>query len=178
LIDILGCVLGSFIASSDGRKREQVLGACLRELGLGNFELFIMGSGWEPEISRFRREGLAVSYASDFDSTTYLAWLDHVDVVVVTGRDEGAVSFLDALAVGNRVIVSRIGYHADYEHELVVYANSVRDFVNALRVELLRRQTAYDLVAGANWRRYGLEHLILWSRAGELEYAHRAAKES
>jgi hypothetical protein len=163
---------------SDGRKREQVLGACLRELGLGNFELFIMGSGWEPEISRFRREGLAVSYASDFDSTTYLAWLDHVDVVVVTGRDEGAVSFLDALAVGNRVIVSRIGYHADYEHELVVYANSVRDFVNALRVELLRRQTAYDLVAGANWRRYGLEHLILWSRAGELEYAHRAAKES
>lgn len=157
---------------SDGRKREQVLGACLRELGMENFELFIMGSGWESEVSRFRSEGLVVSYSSEFNSTAYLAWLDHVDVVVVTGRDEGAVSFLDALAVGKRVIVSRIGYHVDYEHELVVYANSVRDFVNALRVECLRRQTAYDLVSGTNWRRYALEHLILWSRAGRLGSDH------
>jgi glycosyltransferase involved in cell wall biosynthesis len=151
---------------SDGRKREQVLGACLRELGLSNFELFIMGSGWESEISRLRSQGLAVSYASVFDSATYLAWLDVVDVVLVTGRDEGAVSFLDALAVGKRIIVSRIGYHADYEHELVVYANSTRDFTKALRVDLLRQQTAYELVSGTNWRRYALEHLMLWSRAG------------
>lgn len=154
---------------SDGRKREQLLGDCLRAIGLANFELFVMGSGWDSELSRLRNEGLAVSYAPDFDSTTYLTWLNLIDVVMVTGRDEGAISFLDALAVGKTVIASRIGFHVDYEHELVVYANSPQEFVGALRVELKRRKTAFQLVSGNNWRRYGLELLTLWSRKRESD---------
>ena len=149
---------------ADGRKRQHLLRAALQKVGFTRVQLFIMGSGWEPEIEVLEAEGVKVSYQADFDSVTYRAWLELVDFVLITGRDEGAVSFLDALAAGTRVIASRIGYHADYKHELVHYANSAAEIGRVLRAEAYPKQTAFLLVAASNWRRYALEHLGFWLR--------------
>ena len=149
----------------DGRKREQLILKLTQVVGADNVEYLVLGSGWGETVQSLRNLGSAVVWKDTFDPGIYRDWLHRADFALFTGLDEGAVGFLDALAVGTRVIVPPIGYHLDYRHELVTYARNVTEMANAVSSEISSRQRGFGMVGGHNWTRYAIEHIAIWERA-------------
>lgn len=149
----------------DGRKRQELVLKLTQAVGGENLHFLIMGSGWEGLVDLLRNERATVEWRNAFDSAAYPEWLHRADFVLFTGLDEGAIGFLDALAVGTRVIVPPIGYHVDYRHELIHYARSVAEMAEPVTSEIHLRQSAFSMVADPEWQRYSYDHVSIWERA-------------
>lgn len=151
-----------FRTYSDGRKREKTLLEICKKLGGENLIFMIMGSGWSVIVNHLRALGAEVRHTSEFERRKYLDWIDRCDFVLLLGRDEGAVAFLDGLASGKRVIAPAVGYHLDYLHPNIVLASNSEEIAAALRPEIELATRAYGLVGNAQWPLYANAHLALW----------------
>ncbi len=98
----------------DGRKRERKLIKIAEEFTFHDLEFVIVGEGWESIITELRERGYQVDYRSHFVRTDYIELLKRASVLFYPGFDEGAISVLDALAVGTPVLCSAQGYHLEF----------------------------------------------------------------
>lgn len=74
--------------------------------------LVLYGKGFSALLASFPNAS-TVLYEADFDKDTYAQHLKLCDYVVYFGRDEGAISVVDATALDIPVLAIWQGYHAD-----------------------------------------------------------------
>lgn len=102
----------------------------------------IMGKGWKQ-----------ADYP-EFNYEIYKKLLQENDYLLYFGKDEGAMSVLDAKQVGLKVIAPNIGFHKDLE---IDYPFDTQEELN----QILKNLT-HNPVGDWTWSRYVLEHKKVW----------------
>jgi hypothetical protein len=154
-----------FRVYKDGRKHEGVVLELLGSVDASYLHFHIMGPGWGEIVARLKLAGALVDYWEDFDSEVYERELRLCNFTLLTGRDEGAVAFLDSLSVGTPVIAPAVGYHLDYANPLVTFADGPDEIASVLNGVLAEWELRGQVLGIGNWTRYAREHLEIWRTA-------------
>lgn len=149
----------------DGRKREFELERLAKEFSPKDIGFNIMGRGWDRQVGRLKGLGYTVDYEPEFAQEKYVAFIDSADFLVYTGWDEGAVSCIDALARGKKVIAPGIGYHLDYRNPLFFFAARSKEAAQIIKKELEERESLMPRTGYPSWESYALDHLQIWNFA-------------
>lgn len=147
---------------SDGRKNEGDLLNLFNAFNPSAVSLQIMGEGWGEICDVLSSRGFEVTYSESFDLEKYRLWISSADFTIYFGRDEGAMSFLDALQVGKKVIVPPVGYHLDFAHPNVYLADNLLEMTSVIQQEVSLRYSAHALVTNNTWLKYAESHLNAW----------------
>jgi len=142
----------------DGRKREWMLPELAKVIDKDKFAFRIMGSGWRETVLKMIDMGYEqIEYFEDFDYNIHKSILDSSDYLLYTGdEDEGAMSVLDAVNAGLKVIAPVQGFHHDIG---IDYPFNTQEELNAVFAKL-----AENRVEGWTWEKYAKEHLDLWNK--------------
>lgn len=142
----------------DGRKREWMVTELAKTLDKEKFAFRIMGHGWRSIVEGLIKDGWNnIEYFEDFDYNIHKMILDSSDYLLYTGNeDEGAMSVLDAVNAGLRVIAPLQGFHIDIGIE---YPFDTQEELNAVFKKL-----AENRVEDWTWERYAKEHLEIWNK--------------
>lgn len=136
----------------DGCKNEGLfydLIAFLKTCGTSeNFEFTLMGSGWNNVAG--------MTYYDKFDYFKYLELLQQNDYMLYFGKDEGAMSILDAAQVGMKTIAPNIGYH--------IPLNIDYPFSDKKDLFLIFSALAKNPVWDWTWKKYAKEHQKIWEK--------------
>jgi|GEM_PF-1763340 Glycosyltransferase len=99
----------------------RALAARLKLAGL-DFELNIVGNNWDELVEQLKADGQAVNYQVRDRDVTYQDYPElyrRMDALLITSRCEGGpVSALEALALGVKVVSSRVGLIGYLERQL------------------------------------------------------------
>ena len=122
----------------DGRKGDYCILNVLKEAEkFGNVNFRIMGSGWQKILSKVDG-GTYVYHDEEFNLEVYNAFLSECDYVAYFGEDEGAISILDATALGKPVLAVEQGFHRDLpRHHYSKFFKSTKAMSFGL-IELMR----------------------------------------
>ena len=131
----------------DGCKREKMFYDLLGVVDKDKFEFIVMGSGWNLN---------GIEYYPKFDLKIYENILNACDYLLYFGKDEGAMSVLDAKHLGLRIIAPLTGFH----HEVGIdYPFDAQNDLNGIFESL-----AASPVEDWTWENYTLQHLNLWKK--------------
>lgn len=118
----------------DGRKREFLILDSFRELNPRDFEISLMGAGLETLFNELTSLGFRTILVDHFDFEFYSEQLSHLDLVLYSGLDEGAVSVLDAIKAGVPVLITPVGFHLDFINvDSVTFFSSQAELTDALK---------------------------------------------
>lgn len=122
----------------DGRKGDYCILDVLKEAEkFGNVNFRIMGSGWQKILSQVNGDTY-IYHDEEFNLEVYSAFLTECDYVAYFGEDEGAISILDATALGKPVLAVEQGFHRDLpRHHYSKFFKSTKAMSLSL-IELMR----------------------------------------
>jgi hypothetical protein len=123
----------------DGCKREEMFYSIPRN---DEFEFTIMGKGWKQ------------AQYPEFNLEIYKEILPKHDYLLYFGKDEGAMSVVDAKQVGLAVIAPLTGFHKELD---IDYPFDTQDDLNGIFKRL-----AHNPVSEWTWANYALNHKTLW----------------
>ena len=113
-----------------------------------NVEITVYGKGWEDLLANF--PDLKITYYNnDFDLGLYTSLLKKCDYVIYFGKDEGAISILDASTLDIPIIAIAQGYHKNIR--LSKYSKLCQDSDDMIKmlkgiIDQVSCQTTYN-----NW---------------------------
>lgn len=125
----------------DGCKREDMFYSIPRN---GEFEFTIMGKGWKS------------AQYPEFDLDVYKKILPEHDYLLYFGKDEGAMSVVDAKQVGLQVIAPNVGFHKELN---IDYPFDTQEELNEVFKKL-----ADNPVKDWSWDKYVKEHKKIWEK--------------
>lgn len=140
----------------DGCKRAEMLSQLAPNINNDMFAFRIMGSGWSEILAPLIANGLHVDYFHDFNYDIHKQILDSSDYLLYFGKDEGAMSTLDAKNAGLKIIAPNVGFHkeigVDYPFDTI--QELIKIFTNG--------SLTHNPVKNWTWDRYVKQHLDLW----------------
>lgn len=157
----------------DGRKNEDYLDYCFKNIDTQYFELNIMGFGWKPIIKKLNKTKLTVNYYEDFEKEKYKELLIENDYYLYMGFDEGSMGFTDAASVGLKTIVSKQGHHLDAPSSINFSFNNkdeLLEIFKKLENEINNQQIE---IKTWTWENYAKLHLKIWENLlleGSIKY--------
>lgn len=147
----------------DVRKRASAITDILDGLDSQYFKFFVMGSGWDKIVQTIRGKGFEIEYYPEFVYDTYNTLMQTMDYFLYMGFDEGAMGYLDALAVGAGTIVTPQGYHLDTGFPIDYPCNTIKEFKEAFLDLQRKKEKRVEAVSDWTWENYTLKHLELWN---------------
>lgn len=140
----------------DGRKREGMFIDLLKTLNPEDFAWNIVGEGWEETISQAVKTGHKVLHVPHYSSKIGQSVLNSADYLLYFGKDEGAISVLDAVYAGVKVIAPEIGFHKELG---IDYPFDTQEELNGI-FKKLSENRAKDWT----WKNYIESHIKLWQK--------------
>jgi hypothetical protein len=140
----------------DGCKRQWMFEELVKTLDPNQWAFRIMGSGWEKILEPLVLEGLQVDYFHDFNYDNHKLILDSSDYLLYFGKDEGAMSVLDAKQAGLKIIAPNVGFHKEIG---IDYPFDTQEELNEIFTQLNPNP-----VRDWTWKRYVDEHIALWNK--------------
>ncbi len=147
----------------DGRKNEHYVSGLINHINPREFKFKIMGEGWQSIVDAMRKSMFEVEYYEHFDYETYKKLIPTLDYYLYTGKDEGQMGFIDALAAGVSTIVTPQGFHLDAVGGITYPVDSFDDVLNAFNEIASKRRKLIDSVANWTWEEYAKKHLEVWT---------------
>lgn len=141
---------------SDGRKREEMFEALLKTVDPEKFVWNIVGEGWEPIVEKVSKDGHRIMYQAHYSPEVGQSILNSADYLLYFGKDEGAISVLDATQAGVRTIAPLVGFHKELE---ITHPFDTQEELNSIFKEL-SKNPAEDLT----WENYVKNHLKIWEK--------------
>lgn len=131
---------------NDGRKREDLI-AQLFEMtkNFANLRIIAYGQGFSNIDTEYASSQIIFDETS-FDADQYKKYISCVDYVIYYGNDEGAVSALDASALGKPILAVGQGYHLDIELAKGSLLFNSADKINTYLLRLLMRSSPSSLI--------------------------------
>ena len=150
----------------DGRKNVSIFERSLSLLSEADIELFIIGSGWESFIEKVKPILKKVHYSPQFSEETYLQYIAETDLLVYGGFDEGAISVIDYLAAGKKVLATAQGYHLDFctSENAYLFSNDTTLIEQTRRILDKRRQEQQIYARLTDWDSYCHQHVEIFNR--------------
>jgi glycosyltransferase involved in cell wall biosynthesis len=149
---------------SDGRKRESLLIEFLTKVDPEWLQISLMGIGLEAVHEALFDNSIETVYTNYFDITKYNELLRSCDYFIYLGLDEGAISILDAVAAGVKVITTNQGFHREIKSSRVNFVESADDFRNILNGEISEKIAQRNGSRYGQWNNFASQHLQIWRR--------------
>lgn len=140
----------------DGCKRQWMFEELVKTLDHSQWAFRIMGSGWQDIIKGLQDTGVNIDYFHDFNYDTHKLILDSSDYLLYFGKDEGAMSTLDAKNAGLKLIAPNVGFHKEIG---IDYPFDTQEELNEVFANLNQNP-----VKDWTWERYVDEHIKLWQK--------------
>lgn len=144
----------------DGCKRAEMFIELVKKLDKKRWAFRIMGTGWENILPDLVSEGLQVDYFHNFNYEIHQQILQSSDYLLYFGKDEGAMSVLDAKQEGLPVIAPNIGFHKDIGIDYPFDTQEELDKVFEELTEKINKNTVSELT----WDKYFDKHLEIWKK--------------
>jgi len=138
----------------DGRKREEMFKALLKTIDPEKFVWNIVGEGWEPIVEKVSKAGHRIMYQMHYSPETGQSILNSADYLLYFGKDEGAISVLDATQAGVRTIAPLVGFHKELE---ITHPFDTQNELNKIFKEL-----SLNPAENWTWENYVKNHLVIW----------------
>jgi hypothetical protein len=138
----------------DGRKNEDWLVDYAKNNSALNLEFLIIGAGWTQTVKRLRALGVLVRLYDGVENSypAYESFPDFyrdLSLYIYLGFDEGAMGCLDAYILGVPLLISKQGFHLDFQLAETDYFTDYKDFENKLN--LTRSIYAQDVQKKLEW---------------------------
>lgn len=140
----------------DGCKRAEMLTELAKTLNNDEWAFRIMGKGWVEILTPLVLKGLNVDYFPDFDEETHKRILESSDYCLYFGKDEGAMSILDAKQAGLKLIAPNTGFHKEIG---IDYPFDTQEELNGVFKGLNKNP-----VKDWTWKLYAEEHKKIWKK--------------
>lgn len=149
----------------DGRKLENLFVEKINSNDLSkNFEICIMGAGWEKQVKVLRESGWKVTYDNKFNNKKYLnSFFPQLDYFLHWTHDEGSMAFIDAIAADVKTIITPQGYHLDINGGIDHSIQGLDDMISVLKKIQIERSNRISRVSSWTWEEYSKRHLFIWS---------------
>lgn len=139
----------------DGRKREGMFLELLKTLDPKDFVFNIVGEGW-GKIVEEAKKNFHILWQEQYTPELGQGILNNADYLVYFGKDEGAMSVLDAAVAGVKTIAPSIGFHKELG---IDYPFDTQEELNEVFKEL-----SVGVHFDCSWDRYVKNHLDLWRK--------------
>jgi len=154
----------------DGRKNTTAFQRVIELLSEDDVELYIIGSGWEGFIESIESKVQKVVYSPEFSEAKYFEYIAQTELLVYCGFDEGAISVIDYLAAGKKVLATAQGYHLDFSgsdklHLFSGYESLADQTRNILQARQ-RERGIYNRLT--DWDAYCRKHVEIFSGSIQL----------
>lgn len=117
----------------DGRKNEEWLVRLAKKVDLQDCEFVIIGTGWERIRKVLEGSGALVKLYDGNqypypDYSEFPAFYKLLDLYLYTGFDEGAMGSLDAYVLGVKLLISRQGFHKEFQTDANSQFSNYQEF--------------------------------------------------
>lgn len=140
----------------DGRKREGMFLDLVKTLDNEKFVWNIVGKGWEPIIEKATKLGAKILHVGHFTPELGQGVLNSADYLLYFGKDEGAISVLDATMAGVKTIAPLVGFHKELG---IDYPFDTQKELNEIFAGLSENKADNFL-----WEAYVKSHIQLWGK--------------
>jgi hypothetical protein len=140
----------------DGRKREGMFEELVKTIDKKKFVFSIIGNGWRPMLEEMIKSGLQVQWSPNYIQELGQQTLSIADYCLYFGKDEGAISILDATNCGVRTIAPLVGFHKEIG---ITHPFNTQDELNAIF-----KQLEYNVVGEWTWSNYCRSHIKIWEK--------------
>ncbi len=154
----------------DGRKNENFLINLAKETRLDHFHFTIIGKSWEGVAKFLVEAGAHVNLLRPQDLhypsyTTQLGILKGVDCYLYLGFDEGSLGALDAYLSGIPMIISKQGFHLEFEsRENIVLFENFAEFKEAFMGLTSRTQIENSELSKWSWYSFASSYEKFWNQ--------------
>jgi glycosyltransferase involved in cell wall biosynthesis len=153
----------------DGRKRESELISALKEVDTSWVHIVLMGEGMDRLCSDLETLPVTFEHSPHFDVDKYLEMLGKIDLLVYTGRDDGAISILDAVNAGIPVIVPNTGFNLMLHNPLVTLVCDSHEMARALNQFLAPKQMLASCLPNEDFKSYARVHINFWAEIANFD---------
>jgi hypothetical protein len=152
----------------DGRKNEEWLVRLAKKVQLQDCEFVIIGSGWERIRKVLEGSGAQVKLydGSQYpypDYSEFPTIYRSLDLYLYTGFDEGAMGSLDAYVLGVRLLISRQGFHKEFETDANSQFSNYQEFEKKFIQSLEEYRVAQKSLQKWSWENCATSLMAHWS---------------
>ena len=147
---------------SDGRKRENVLIEFLTRVDPEWMQVSLMGFGLDDIHKELLENFIESDYTNYFDIAKYHELLKSADYFIYLGLDEGAISILDAVAAGVKVITTNQGFHREIRNSRVNFVETAEDFCKIMDLEISEKKSQRHVSRYGQWNEFASQHIQIW----------------
>lgn len=140
----------------DGRKREEMFLELLKSIDPEKFAFNIVGEGWEEILESLPEGKYGILYQKHYTPEIGQSILNSADYLIYFGKDEGAISVLDATMAGVKTIAPLIGFHQEMG---IDHPFDTQEELNAIFKKLQENP-----VESWTWSEYVKQHVKLWEK--------------
>lgn len=140
----------------DGRKREEMFAELLKTIDPEKFAFNIVGEGWERTLDALGDGKYSILYQKHYTPEIGQSILNSADYLLYFGKDEGAISVLDAAMAGVKTIAPNVGFHKEIG---IDYPFDTQKELNAIFKKL-----GENPVESWTWAEYVKQHVKIWEK--------------
>lgn len=140
----------------DGRKREEMFEELVKHIDKKKFVFSIIGQGWRGMLEELAKEGLQIQWQPEYNPQLGQAILSTTDYALYFGKDEGAISILDATNCGVRTIAPLVGFHKEIG---IDFPFDTQEELNAIFDKI-----GHNPVEDLTWENYTKKHVDIWTK--------------
>lgn len=140
----------------DGRKRQEMFTELLKNIDPEKFSFNIVGEGWEGLLNELGDGKYSILYQPHYTPELGQSILNNADYLLYFGKDEGAISVLDATMAGVKTIAPNVGFHQEIG---IDYPFDTQEELNAIFKKLEENP-----VESWTWSEYVKQHVKLWGK--------------
>lgn len=141
----------------DGRKREDMFEQLVYSLkDKKKFVFSIIGKGWRPILEELTKDGIQMQWQPEYNQELGQAILSTTDYLLYLGKDEGAISVLDATQAGVRTIAPLVGFHKEIG---IDFPFDTQEELNSIFGQL-----SINPVEDWTWENYAKQHEKIWQK--------------
>ena len=148
---------------SDGRKHESFFFETINKLDPQLVKFSIIGKGWKQIVKKLERNNFEINYQRFFFRKRYISELTKIDYLIYLGKDEGSMSFLDAIQLGIKTIMIPQGFQKDLKR-FITYevSEDLKNLDQIFEKILLKKKSYISTKQKLTWENYALEHIKIW----------------
>lgn len=118
---------------ADGRKNEKWLARLAQEESLKDCDFVFIGTGWKKIGDKLKASGAQVELYDDIHRpyppySEFPSFYNSLDLYIYLGFDEGAMGSIDAYVLGTKLLISRQGYHEEFDLDDASFFSNYDEF--------------------------------------------------
>jgi hypothetical protein len=165
----------------DGRKNEDWLISFSKKELFNNVVLTIIGTGWGATVKKLRKQGVKVNLYDGIENVyppypKIIEIQSTFDLFLYFGFDEGSLGALDAYLLNTDLLVTKQGFHLDFEIEEDSFCS---DLLDAQRKFALKKDSFFNLRSNRNdwtWEGTAIALLGCWEEFTDYKESGTTAK--